>query len=71
LAAPQALAADGVTQSAVLLKNDKGALPLSKGRSVALIGPTANLSRSMAAYYGPGVGLYTILPSPILYGVWH
>lgn len=35
-------------------QNEGGALPLARLASVALIGPTANLSQSMASYYGPG-----------------
>lgn len=52
--ATQRLAADGVTQSAALLKNTRATLPLRAGASVAMLGPVANLSRSMASYYGPG-----------------
>ena len=46
-------ALDGVAQSATLLKNEGGALPLAASASVAVIGPTANLSSADASYYGP------------------
>ena len=49
----QALAFDGAAQSATLLKNDAGALPLRRGGTVAVLGPMANLSRTVAGYYGP------------------
>jgi beta-glucosidase-like glycosyl hydrolase len=47
---------DGMAQSATLLKNDGSTLPLvaSKVASVAVIGPNANLSTSIASYYGGG-----------------
>ena len=50
-----AIARDGVVQGAALFKNLAGTLPLSvKGvKAAAVIGPTANLSASMAGYYGP------------------
>ena len=50
-----ALSEDGVTQSSTLLKNDNKALPLKKGASqhIAVIGPTAMLSKSDSGYYGP------------------
>ena len=48
-----ALSFDGVAQSATLLKNNGSALPLTPGRSVAVIGPNANLSKLDAGYYGP------------------
>eukprot|EP00928_Gymnodinium_smaydae_P002319 TRINITY_DN10828_c0_g5_i1.p1 TRINITY_DN10828_c0_g5~~TRINITY_DN10828_c0_g5_i1.p1 ORF type:complete len:818 (-),score=103.93 TRINITY_DN10828_c0_g5_i1:292-2631(-) len=50
----QALARDGVTQSAALLKNTGGTLPLNAAmlKSVAVIGPNSNLSKSVAGYYG-------------------
>jgi len=50
-----ALSHDGVTQSAVLLKNDGDTLPLTKGKkqTIAVIGPNARLSESTAGYYGP------------------
>lgn len=44
---------DGVTQSATLVKNIKSTLPLQKGKSAAVIGPNANLSKVDAGYYGP------------------
>jgi beta-D-xylosidase 4 len=60
-----ALARSGATQGAVLLKNTAQRLPLSavaggtagagtvaKGSVTAVIGPNANLSRSIAGYYG-------------------
>jgi len=40
-----ALSFDGVTQSTTLLKNLNATLPLRKGRSAAVIGPNANLSK--------------------------
>ncbi len=49
------LARDGVTQSAVLVKNS-GILPLassSASKLFAVIGPNTNLSSSIAGYYGP------------------
>lgn len=49
-----ALARDGVTQSAVLLKNSDFTLPFrSSSWTFAVIGPNANLSQSVAGYYGP------------------
>lgn len=48
-----ALALDGLAQSAAMLKNDKKTLPLTKGASVAVIGPQANMSSSTFSYYGP------------------
>jgi len=49
------LAQDGTAQGATLLKNINGRLPLdpSKIPTVAVIGPNANLSKSIAGYYGP------------------
>ena len=46
---------DGVVQSAALLKNEKGALPLSGATagSIVVIGPNAQLSQSDSGYYGP------------------
>ena len=38
----RALAADGVAQGLVLVKNDNGALPIAPGKRVALLGPQAN-----------------------------
>ena len=51
-----ALSQDGATQSAALLKNAGGALPLAAGTAgtVAVIGPNANYSQGDAGYYGPG-----------------
>ena len=55
----KALAREGVSQGATLLKNLKwagsaAALPLSAAtlRSVAVLGPNANLSKAVAGYYG-------------------
>jgi pre-mRNA-splicing factor SYF2/beta-D-xylosidase 4 len=50
-----ALSQDGVTQSSALLKNIKRTLPLTKGAAqhIAVIGPTAMLSKSDSSYYGP------------------
>ena len=42
------LARDGVAQSVALLKNDGPILPLSSPASVAVIGPNADLSESIA-----------------------
>lgn len=48
------LARDGVTQSAVLIKNVGQTLPITNTNQVfAVIGPNTNLSSSMAGYYGP------------------
>jgi len=46
---------DGVVQSAALLKNEKGALPLSGATagSIVVIGPNAQLAQSDSGYYGP------------------
>ena len=41
-AASRAVAADGVAQGIVLVKNDNGALPISPGKRVALLGPAGN-----------------------------
>jgi len=51
----QALAKDGPVQASVLLKNVGQTLPLSQSAklNVAVIGPTAMLSQSIAGYYGP------------------
>ena len=52
------LSYDGVRQSAALVKNANGALPLAKASSpytIAVIGPNANLSKSDVSYYGPQV----------------
>eukprot|EP01043_Picozoa_sp_COSAG02_P059678 COSAG02_NODE_7649_length_2916_cov_1.289315_2_plen_493_part_01 len=50
-----AIARAGVVQGGALYKNLNGTLPLSTAgvKSVAVIGPNANLSHSMAGYYGP------------------
>jgi beta-D-xylosidase 4 len=45
------LARDAARQGTVLLKNDRAALPLSRGISVAAIGPNVALSKSVALYY--------------------
>jgi beta-glucosidase-like glycosyl hydrolase len=52
------LAANGVVQSATLMKNVNGSLPLdpSSVKQVAVVGPTANLSKTShqdVTYYGP------------------
>lgn len=46
------LGRDGVRQGTVLLKNNHQALPLGTVKSVAVIGPNANLSQAIALYYG-------------------
>lgn len=48
------LAADGVRQSAALLLNRRGRLPLDERAvgTVALVGPNAFLAKDIAAYYG-------------------
>lgn len=52
----KAIARDGVAQSVVLLKNTGGRLPLDAKalKSIAVIGPNANLSQDVSQYYGPG-----------------
>lgn len=50
----QAVASEGTAQSATLLKNVGGTLPLAPSQTVAVIGPNAMLSRGDASYYGPG-----------------
>ena len=61
------LSQDAVRQSAVLIKNLQGALPLDRATvgTVAVIGPNTNLSQSDAGYYGPkhpcGNRFYTLL----------
>ncbi len=49
------LSQDGPAQSSSLLKNDKKTLPLAASScgTVAVIGPTGNLSESDSGYYGP------------------
>jgi len=51
------LSTNGLVQSAALLKNHDATLPLSPGvqQTIAIIGPTANLSKSDVSYYGPRV----------------
>jgi pre-mRNA-splicing factor SYF2/beta-D-xylosidase 4 len=49
----QAIAREGPTQSATLLKNEQNTLPLAAGGDVAVIGILSNASRNTAAYYGP------------------
>lgn len=51
------LSNDGAAQSSALLKNVNGALPLDARavKSVAVIGPNANLSQATVSYYGPKV----------------
>ena len=52
--ATREIAAEGVLQSVVLLKNENARLPLPPNKlKVAVIGPNANLSHAIAAYYGP------------------
>ena len=53
-AAAIALAEDGVTQGASLYKNDGKALPLEKARlkTLAVLGPNANLGHQISTYYG-------------------
>jgi len=54
------IARDGARQGTVLLKNDHMFLPVNKTevQRVAVIGPNANLSKSIALYYGgPPCGL--------------
>ena len=47
------VARDGVRQSVALLKNAGGVLPLAKTlKSLAVLGPTANLSTAISGYYG-------------------
>jgi beta-D-xylosidase 4 len=62
-----AIARDGVVQSAALLKNLPGTLPLSAKeiKTAAVIGPTANLSHAMAKYYGPGAVCDNAFPTVI------
>ena len=50
------LANAGAAQGASLLKNVQATLPLdaAKAGTVAVIGPNANLSKTVAGYYGPG-----------------
>lgn len=45
------LARDAARQGAVLLKNEAATLPLTKGVSVAAIGPNIALSKTVALYY--------------------
>ena len=61
-----AIAADGVVQGAALYKNS-GVLPIqaSAVTSIAVIGPNANLSKSMAGYYGPATPCGGKFPSVI------
>lgn len=51
----QATAREGSAQGAALFKNDKTTLPLdaSSLKTLAVVGPNANLSQAMAGYYGP------------------
>ena len=61
------LSQDGVAQSASLLKNAESTLPIAKGagQTIAVIGPTAKLSKSDSGYYGPtsvcGDNFWTLL----------
>lgn len=45
------LALEAARQGVVLLKNDNGALPLSKKAKVALIGPNADATGTMQGNY--------------------
>ena len=47
----QELARDGAIQGSTLLKNANGTLPLHPRDFVAVVGPNANLSHTMAYYY--------------------
>ncbi|GMH87461.1 hypothetical protein TrVE_jg11584 [Triparma verrucosa] len=49
------LSHDGLRQSAALLKNEDGTLPLNadETKSVAVIGPNSELGQATASYYGP------------------
>ena len=48
------LSANGPVQSSALLKNSGNALPLAPAtKTVAVIGPNANLSKADTSYYGP------------------
>ena len=49
------LGREGARQATVLLKNERGRLPLSPeaAGTVAVVGPNANLSMMVAGYYGP------------------
>jgi len=49
-----AIAEDGVTQGANLVKNDQKALPLRKEtlKKLAVLGPNANLGKAISSYYG-------------------
>ena len=50
------LSNNGPVQSTAMLKNDASTLPLAAStKTVAVIGPNANLSRSDVSYYGPHV----------------
>ena len=50
----KALSNDGPVQSSALLKNVGGTLPLAAStKTVAIIGPNANLSKADTSYYGP------------------
>eukprot|EP00658_Telonema_sp_P-2_P054924 TRINITY_DN43684_c0_g1_i3.p1 TRINITY_DN43684_c0_g1~~TRINITY_DN43684_c0_g1_i3.p1 ORF type:complete len:513 (+),score=82.49 TRINITY_DN43684_c0_g1_i3:35-1573(+) len=46
------LARQGAAQGMVLLKNAASTLPLDATKSVAVIGPNANLSQAISGYYG-------------------
>ena len=52
-----ALAHDGAAQGTTLLKNEGGRLPLLasalNAKTVAVLGPNGNLSKTLAGYYGP------------------
>jgi hypothetical protein len=50
-----AIAMEGPTASAALIKNEKEALPLdgATAGTIAVIGPNAGLSKSDSGYYGP------------------
>ena len=60
-ASHRALALDAARESIVLLKNDRGTLPLARGvRSVAVIGTDAVEART-GGYAGPGIAPMSIL----------
>ena len=54
-ASAQKIAREGAAQGAALFKNVNGTLPLAAStlKSVAVVGPNAQLSKAMAGYYGP------------------
>ena len=75
-AAAATTAREGSAQGAALFKNAHGTLPLraSTIRSIAVIGPNANLSQAIAGYYGPSRvcgGRYTTMIDAIASYVPH